>query len=80
MVSIEWLLGHLKQPMAHTHHWCLSDQYTLNCIETFASCSFVVETHCSGSILAGLDTFKRMWVARKEYDDEGARAIERKTF
>lgn len=34
----------------------------------------------SGSILASLDTFKKMWVSKKEYDDEGARAIHRKTF
>jgi centractin len=37
-------------------------------------------TWTGGSILAGLDIFKRMWVARKEYDDEGGRAIDRKTF
>ena len=33
-----------------------------------------------GSILASLDTFKKMWVSRKEYDEEGVRAIHRKTF
>ena len=36
--------------------------------------------YCSGSILASLDTFKKMWVSKKEYDEEGVRAIHRKTF
>ena len=35
---------------------------------------------CRGSILAALDTFKRMWVSKKEYEEDSARAIERKTF
>lgn len=35
---------------------------------------------CSGSILASLDTFKKMWVSKKEYEEDGARAIHRKTF
>lgn len=33
-----------------------------------------------GSILASLDTFKRMWVSKREYEEEGARAVHRKTF
>ena len=37
-------------------------------------------TWIGGSILASLDTFKKMWVSKKEYDDEGAKAISRKTF
>ncbi|PIK55465.1 putative alpha-centractin [Apostichopus japonicus] len=37
-------------------------------------------TWIGGSILASLDTFKKMWVSKKEYDDEGPRAIHRKTF
>ncbi|XP_065919285.1 alpha-centractin-like [Dysidea avara] len=37
-------------------------------------------TWMGGSILAALDTFKRMWVSRREYDEDSARAIERKTF
>jgi len=37
-------------------------------------------TWIGGSILASLDTFKKMWVSKKEYDDEGAKAITRKTF
>ncbi|CAH1784012.1 unnamed protein product [Owenia fusiformis] len=37
-------------------------------------------TWIGGSILASLDTFKKMWVAKREYDEEGARAIHRKTF
>ena len=37
-------------------------------------------TWIGGSILASLDTFKKMWVSKREYDDEGHRAIHRKTF
>lgn len=37
-------------------------------------------TWMGGSILASLDTFKRMWVSRKEFDEEGVRVIHRKTF
>lgn len=37
-------------------------------------------TWIGGSILASLDTFKRMWVSKREYDEEGVRAIHRKTF
>lgn len=40
----------------------------------------IYSTFIGGSILASLDTFKRMWVTRKEFDEEGARAIHRKTF
>ncbi len=34
----------------------------------------------SGSILASLDTFKKIWITKREYDSEGARVIHRKTF
>lgn len=37
-------------------------------------------TWIGGSILASLDTFKRMWVSKREFDEEGHRAIQRKTF
>ncbi|XP_033113090.1 alpha-centractin [Anneissia japonica] len=37
-------------------------------------------TWIGGSILASLDTFRKMWVSKKEYDEDGARAIHRKTF
>jgi centractin len=33
-----------------------------------------------GSILASLTTFKKMWVAKDEYEEDGAAAIHRKTF
>lgn len=35
-------------------------------------------TWIGGSILASLDTFKRMWVSKKEYESEGARVLHRK--
>eukprot|EP00731_Ephydatia_muelleri_P020381 Em0013g108a len=37
-------------------------------------------TWMGGSILAALDTFKKMWVSKKEYDESGPRVIEQKTF
>ncbi|KFD62747.1 hypothetical protein M514_05149 [Trichuris suis] len=37
-------------------------------------------TWIGGSILASLDTFRKMWVSKKEYEDEGLRAIHRKFF
>lgn len=37
-------------------------------------------TWMGGSILASLDTFRKMWVSKKEYEDEGAKVIHRKTF
>jgi len=37
-------------------------------------------TWIGGSILASLDTFRQMWVTKREWDEEGARAIHRKTF
>ncbi len=40
----------------------------------------VFPTLSSGSILASLDTFRKMWISKKEYDDDAARVIHRKTF
>lgn len=37
-------------------------------------------TWIGGSILAGLDSFKKMWVAKREYNEEGVKAVHRKTF
>jgi len=37
-------------------------------------------TWIGGSILASLDTFKKMWVSKREYEEEGARAVHKKTF
>jgi len=37
-------------------------------------------TWIGGSILASLDTFKKMWISKKEYEEEGARSVNRKTF
>ncbi|OQV16170.1 Alpha-centractin [Hypsibius exemplaris] len=33
-----------------------------------------------GSILASLETFRRMWISKKEYQAEGMRVVHRKTF
>lgn len=37
-------------------------------------------TWIGGSILASLDTFKKMWVSKREYEEDGHKAIHRKTF
>lgn len=37
-------------------------------------------TWIGGSILASLDTFKKMWISKKEYEDDGVKAVHRKTF
>merc|ERR1739838_78653 len=37
-------------------------------------------TWIGGSILASLDTFKKMWVSKQEYEEDGVKAIHRKTF
>ncbi|OQR71859.1 alpha-centractin-like [Tropilaelaps mercedesae] len=37
-------------------------------------------TWIGGSILASLDTFKRMWVSRREYDENGVKVLHRKIF
>lgn len=37
-------------------------------------------TWIGGSILASLDTFRKMWVSKREYEEEGHRAVHRKTF
>lgn len=37
-------------------------------------------TWLGGSILASLDTFKKMWITKREYEDEGARALQKKNF
>ncbi|XP_064602984.1 alpha-centractin [Liolophura sinensis] len=37
-------------------------------------------TWIGGSILASLDTFKKMWVSKREYDEDGVKAVHRKTF
>ncbi|XP_058450603.1 actin-related protein 1 [Malaya genurostris] len=40
----------------------------------------IYSTWMGGSILASLDTFKKMWVSKREFDEDGQRAIHRKTF
>jgi centractin len=37
-------------------------------------------TWIGGSILASLDTFKKMWISKREYEAEGAKVLHRKTF
>ncbi|CAF0850776.1 unnamed protein product [Didymodactylos carnosus] len=40
----------------------------------------VYSTWIGGSILASLDTFKKIWITKREYDNEGAKVVHRKTF
>jgi len=37
-------------------------------------------TWIGGSILASLENFKKMWISKREYEEEGVRAVHRKTF
>lgn len=37
-------------------------------------------TWIGGSILASLDTFKKMWISKREYESDGVKALHRKTF
>lgn len=37
-------------------------------------------TWIGGSILASLDTFKKMWISKREYESEGVKVLHRKTF
>lgn len=37
-------------------------------------------TWIGGSILASLDTFKKMWITKREYESEGVKVLHRKTF
>ena len=37
-------------------------------------------TWIGGSILASLDTFKKIWVTKEQYFDEGARILDSKFF
>lgn len=40
----------------------------------------IYSTWIGGSILASLDTFKRMWISKREYESEGVRVLHRKLF
>ncbi|OEH79227.1 actin-related protein arp1 [Cyclospora cayetanensis] len=39
-----------------------------------------ISTWIGGSILASLSTFKKMWVAKQEYEESGASILHRKTL
>ena len=45
----------------------------------FDRCSLFDAVKTSGSILASLDTFKKMWVSKREYEED-SRVLNRKTF
>jgi len=49
-------------------------------IKIWAPPDRVLSTWLGGSILASLATFRNMWVTRKEYNDAGKSALERKMF
>eukprot|EP00457_Paulinella_chromatophora_P005541 gb/GEZN01005558.1/.p1 GENE.gb/GEZN01005558.1/~~gb/GEZN01005558.1/.p1 ORF type:complete len:392 (-),score=59.82 gb/GEZN01005558.1/:613-1746(-) len=49
-------------------------------IKIWAPPERILSTWIGGSILASLATFKNMWISRREYDEDGARVIFRKTF
>lgn len=45
-----------------------------NKIRISAPVDRIYSTWCGGSILAGLDTFRDMWVSKKEYDEQGTKS------
>lgn len=49
-------------------------------IKIYSSPKRLYSTWTGGSILANLGSFKRMWVSKREYEEEGHRAIHKKTF
>lgn len=49
-------------------------------IRIWSSSRRLYSTWIGGSILANLGSFRRMWVSKREYEEEGLRAIHRKTF
>lgn len=63
--------------VVHDHLIAL-DHFTL--LQISAPQERLYSTWIGGSILASLDTFKRMWVSKREFEEEGRRAIHRKTF
>ncbi|KAG9508705.1 Beta-centractin [Fragariocoptes setiger] len=65
----ERLLGEVKKAVPKNSH-----------IKIYSPPKRLYSTWTGGSILASLGTFKRMWVSKREYEEEGHRAIHRKTF
>lgn len=49
-------------------------------VRIYSSPKRLYSTWTGGSILANLGSFRRMWVSKREYEEEGHRAIHRKTF
>lgn len=66
------LLGEVKKTMG-------SDNLSLP-IRISAPQERKYSTWMGGSILASLNTFKKMWVSAQEYNEEGSAALHRKTF
>lgn len=81
-----------SQPLNVKERWVRfdSEQYVrVNIKYSLSLCDLLIIKTCnlnralssySGSILASLDTFKKMWVSKREYEEDRARAIHRKTF
>lgn len=65
----ERLLSEVKKAVPRNSH-----------IKIFSSPKRLYSTWTGGSILANLGSFKRMWVSKREYEEDGLRAIHRKTF
>lgn len=63
----ERLLGEVKKASPKSH------------IKIFSSPKRLYSTWTGGSILANLDSFKRMCISKREYEEDGQRAIHRKT-
>jgi len=49
-------------------------------IKISAPAERLYSTWIGGSILASLDTFRRMWISKREYEEHGAKVLHAKTF
>lgn len=52
----------------------------INFVQILAPQERMYSTWIGGSILASLENFKKMWISKREYEEEGVRAVHRKTF
>lgn len=59
--------------------WKTADKHSMT-FKIAAPQERLYSTWMGGSILASLDTFKKMWISKREFDEEGQRAVHRKTF
>ena len=60
--------------------YTLNTNNNLKLFQILAPQERLYSTWIGGSILASLENFKKMWISKREYEEEGVRAVHRKTF